>query len=584
MEENRNQMPVPEENEIRLDDESRVKILSPNMMVFKRFIRNRLAIFGLVILVLMFLFSFVGGVISPYRQQDVFRRYEKVPKEYASASINENLRYVNFEGQKLTNTEIAQFVLASNNNRPSFMVDTTEYSYEKIGPDFYQISRHLQVADAITLAGKPRISAIEGITLSQQFISDATAALTSSAAEFESEGVTYFVRRVAKNSVISQKEPVAVTTKLIFDAYEVSARPLLNNAGFVSAAQTSFLNEDPEFTYDGVTYRTEIGEDAATIYKVDGGNEVPFASLSNLTIRPHSPDIFLTVDFKQTISNAINNKQRTFKADNASGEEVEFTINRVNNAFTIYTPMMTQLIDTYGSPSKDHWLGTDSNGMDVLTRLMYGGRISLMVGFVVVLFELFLGVIIGGIAGYFGGTVDTLLMRFVDISVSIPFWPIVIITGSVMDTLEVVPIVRIFLLMGILGLLGWTGIARVVRGQILTLREQDFMVATEATGIRVSKRIFKHLVPNVMPLLIVQATLSLGGIIITEATLSFLGLGIKYPYASWGSIINAATNLHVMTNYWFIWIPAGILIILTVLGFNFVGDGLRDAYDPKMKR
>ncbi len=584
MEENLNKLPVPEEPEIRLDDESRVKVLSPNMMVFKRFIRNRLAIFGLVILVLMFLFSFVGGIISPYRQQQVFRRYERVPKEYASATINESLRYINFEGQALSNTEIAQFVLARNNNRPSFMAAETEFSYEKMGTDFYQISKHSQIADAITLAGKPRISAVEGVTLSQQFITDATAALASSAAEFESEGVAYFVRRVGKNSVISKTEPVAVTTKLIFDAYEISARPLLNNAGFVSAAQESFLNEEPEFTYDGVPYRTEFGEDAATIYKIEGDSEVPFASLSNLTIRPYSPDIFLTVDFKQTVSDAIINNQRTFKADNALGEEVDFTINRVNNAFTIYTPMMTQLIDTYGAPSKEHWLGTDSNGMDVLTRLMYGGRISLMVGFVVVLLELFLGVVIGGIAGYFGGTVDTLLMRFVDIFVSIPFWPIVIITGSVMDTMEVIPIVRIFLLMGILGVLGWTGIARVVRGQILTLREQDFMVATEATGIRVSKRIFKHLVPNVMPLLIVQATLSLGGIIITEATLSFLGLGIKYPFASWGSIINAATNLHVMTNYWFIWIPAGILIILTVLGFNFVGDGLRDAYDPKMKR
>lgn len=584
MEENLNKLPVSEEPEIRLDDESRVKVLSPNMMVFKRFIRNRLAIFGLVILVLMFLFSFVGGIISPYRQQQVFRRYERVPKEYASATINESLRYINFEGQALSNTEIAQFVLARNNNRPSFMVAETEFSYEKMGTDFYQIFKHSQIADAITLAGKPRISAVEGVTLSQQFITDAIAALASSAAEFESEGVAYFVRRVGKNSVISKTEPVAVTTRLIFDAYEISARPLLNNAGFVSAAQESFLNEEPEFTYDSVTYRTEFGEDAATIYKIDGGSEVPFASLSNLTIRPYSPDIFLTVDFKQTVSDAITNNQRTFKADNALGEEVDFTINRVNNAFTIYTPMMTQLIDTYGAPSKEHWLGTDSNGMDVLTRLMYGGRISLMVGFVVVLLELFLGVVIGGIAGYFGGTVDTLLMRFVDIFVSIPFWPIVIITGSVMDTMEVIPIVRIFLLMGILGVLGWTGIARVVRGQILTLREQDFMVATEATGIRVSKRIFKHLVPNVMPLLIVQATLSLGGIIITEATLSFLGLGIKYPFASWGSIINAATNLHVMTNYWFIWIPAGILIILTVLGFNFVGDGLRDAYDPKMKR
>ena len=159
-----------------------------------------------------------------------------------------------------------------------------------------------------------------------------------------------------------------------------------------------------------------------------------------------------------------------------------------------------------------------------------------------------------------------------------------IIFGSILDAYRMESYRRIMLLMVILGLMGWTGIARVVRGQILSLREQDFMTATEALGLRASRRIFRHLVPNVMPLLIVQATMGLGGIIITEATLSYLGLGVKFPQASWGSIIHAAMTMHVMTEYWFAWIPAGILILLTVLGFNFVGDGLRDAFDPKMKR
>ena len=123
--------------------------------------------------------------------------------------------------------------------------------------------------------------------------------------------------------------------------------------------------------------------------------------------------------------------------------------------------------------------------------------------------------------------------------------------------------------MALLGVLGWTGIARVVRGQVLSLREQEFLLAAEATGIRVSRKILRHLLPSVMPLLIVQATINLGEIILTEATLSFLGLGVKYPLASWGSIVNAATDVHVMTNYWFVWIPAGVLIVLTVLGFKF---------------
>jgi len=153
-----------------------------------------------------------------------------------------------------------------------------------------------------------------------------------------------------------------------------------------------------------------------------------------------------------------------------------------------------------------------------------------------------------------------------------------------MDAAHVDPQIRIYYLMLILGVLGWPGTARLVRGQILSLREQEFMTATEATGISVSRRIFKHLVPNVIPQLIVVATMGLGNIILTESTLSYLGLGVKFPYASWGNIISAVSTVYVMTNYWFVWIPAGLLILLTVLGFNFVGDGLRDAFDPKMKR
>jgi peptide/nickel transport system permease protein len=281
---------------------------------------------------------------------------------------------------------------------------------------------------------------------------------------------------------------------------------------------------------------------------------------------------------------AIRNNQEEVLFTHPDGETIEYDIDRVNTNYYIKRETPTTLISMYETPSRDHPLGTDNNGMDVMTRLMYGGRVSLMVGFVVVILEILIGVIIGGISGYFGGGVDTALMRFVDLFNSIPFYPVVIIFGSVMDTLEVDPIVRIFLLMAVLGILGWTGIARVVRGQILSLREQDFMVAAEATGIRTSRRIFRHLVPNVMPLLIVQATAGLGGIIITEATLGFLGLGVKYPLASWGSIINVSSDAYVMTNFWFMWIPAGLLILLTVLGFNFVGDGLRDAFDPKMKR
>ena len=252
--------------------------------------------------------------------------------------------------------------------------------------------------------------------------------------------------------------------------------------------------------------------------------------------------------------------------------------------FSPYGVNDVDLFNMYAGPSREHILGCDSMGRDMLTRLMYGGRVSLIIGFIVEIISTVLGIILGGVAGYFGKWVDNLIMRIVDIFYCIPSMPIIIILGAAMDALRVDPKIRMLYLMLILGFLGWPSMARLIRGQILSLREQEFMTATEACGIRVSRRIFRHLVPNVIPQIIVSVTMGIGGTILTEATLSFLGLGVKFPFASWGNIINDVNNTFVLTTYWFIWIPAGLLLLLTVLAFNLVGDGLRDAFDPKMKR
>ena len=264
--------------------------------------------------------------------------------------------------------------------------------------------------------------------------------------------------------------------------------------------------------------------------------------------------------------------------------ESEMIVNDKVTDYVVVCEQYTYMLDRFAGPSDAHPLGTDGDGMDILARMMAGGRISLLVGFVVVILEIILGVIMGGIAGYFGGWVDNLIMRLVDIFYCIPSMPILIILGSMLDALRLDPYIRLMWLMAVLGFLGWASIARLVRGQILSLREQEFMTATEACGISVSRRIFRHLIPNVIPQLIVTCTMSLGSTILTEATLSFLGLGVKFPFASWGNIINDVNNTYVLTNYWFIWIPAGVCLLMTVLAFNLVGDGLRDAFDPRMKR
>ena len=241
-------------------------------------------------------------------------------------------------------------------------------------------------------------------------------------------------------------------------------------------------------------------------------------------------------------------------------------------------------INSYAPLSSSHLLGTDEKGMDVFIRLMHGGRISLTLGFVVVILETIIGIIMGGIAGYFGGKFDQVIMRIVDMLNCIPTLPILLIASVVIDSWQVESTMRIYYLMLIMTVFGWSGTARMVRGQILYLREQEYIVACEVMGIPTWRRIFKHLVPNIMPQLIVSMTLGLGGIILYESTLSYLGLGIPLPYAAWGTMISASTDPVTMAFYPNLWIPAGILIVVAVLAFNFVGDGLRDAMDPKSKR
>ncbi len=275
--------------------------------------------------------------------------------------------------------------------------------------------------------------------------------------------------------------------------------------------------------------------------------------------------------------------------------KVEYTVKEVDTDgdgvvdFTQVTE--TVLTDNMLSPpSLKHPLGTDSTGKDVLARLMNGGKISLTISFLAVFIITILGIIFGGLAGYFGGAVDNIIMRICDILMCLPGFPILLIVGTIIDGLREGGMTmfdyqyKIYWLMGFLTVISWSGTARLVRGQILSLREQEYMVAAEAMGYSTGRKIFKHLVPNVMPQLIVSMTLSLGSMILYEASLSYLGLGAPEQYAAWGTMINAAKDPDILSNYFNVWGPPGICIIIAVLGFNFIGDGLRDALDPKMRR
>lgn len=249
-----------------------------------------------------------------------------------------------------------------------------------------------------------------------------------------------------------------------------------------------------------------------------------------------------------------------------------------------YTNGKTNLAIMNRPPSWQHWLGTDKLGRDVLTRLLQAGRISLTVGLASMVLSVFIGSLLGAIAGYYRGIVDQIIMRIADLLMTIPSLPLLFIIGALLSDWKVPTDYRMYIVMIMLSFVGWPGLARMVRGQILSIREQEFMQATVVLGLRDRRKLFHHLLPNIVPLLIVIATLNIGGSILMESVLSFFGLGVIAPTPTWGNMIDAANNLiDFQTRPW-LWMPPGLSIFATVIAINIFGDGLRDVLDPKQRK
>ena len=693
------------EKTVDLGDVSRVKVLSPGRQVFKRFIRNRLAIVGTAILLLMFFFSFVFTLFYPYGQKQIFYTYKTQNVDYSLAKINSS--YNGYTVDESVTPE-RKIINAMNSNIKRMLSEGTAeevvlgeenaYLIKEEAPHIFSLSE--LAAEAVASAGNStvKVGTFSNIGKKMEFEGEEIKGLAEEAAKsakgpsgtFTFEGQEYTYEKGAKPKTVdiytvqdgfvytgeeldagfekaateamaagglftyknaqyglskdgerydffALGEPVLARlyTTYTLDTYETGAvvtedfrtkalQAYLAGTSFSSGFQTMELKDAAETEGDASEESGEAAEETAEASEVTeeeftveaAGEDTllikdaegnPFAEFGMITVRRYSGEDSMEYSLKKQVADKIEemlssgekkgtltvnipeqNEEGAYIRDedgNFVMEETEMKITqRLEGEYVLNCDQILYKIDRFADPSSKHMLGTDGDGFDVLARIMYGGRVSLMVGFVVVFIETLLGVIMGGIAGYFGGWVDNLIMRLVDIFYCIPSLPIMIILGALMDAAKIPASQRIWVMMAVLGVLGWAGVARLVRGQILSLREQEFMVATEATGVKVRSRIFRHLIPNVMPQLIVSATMGLGGVILLESTLSFLGLGVKHPLATWGTIINSVTTASAMEHYAFIWIPVGLLICLTVIAFNFVGDGLRDAYDPKAKR
>lgn len=658
--------------EVALDDLSRVKVLSPGRQVFKRFIRNRLAVFGSVMLITMFVFSFIGPLFYAYGQKQIFYKYE--PREVNYGMVKENTAYTGYdvEGDAIVEravnnkmNSIIKSMIAEGRQSMLWKGDDSFYVVSRLADDVYlasvcdseeiatygsavteigsysMVGKKIEYAvknpvegleDAVKAAiasdaqggsfelngvtytyarGKAKSYSITAATDGLQYTGEAldecfAAAVEAASANetFEYDGAVYGLAGadggVARVYRVGDAVPAKVYSRLSFSTYEVGAEV---SDGLRVAALLA-TEAGGSFEAEGRTW-TIANEAGEWVVRDEAGAE--FMELTPYAVRRYNGDDTMEYGLKKALTEkalqlaASGEKSGSIVYDlpmqtengeyvydeegTLSYQETELTLNqRDTGEFVVNCEQIIYVINMFDAPSGAHLLGTDGDGFDVLARIMYGGRVSLMVGFVVVFLETFLGVIMGGLSGYYGGWVDMLIMRLVDIFYCLPSMPIMIILGALMDAMRMDTYIRLLIMMAALGIMGWAGVARLVRGQILTLREQEFMVATEATGIRVKDRIFHHLVPNIMPQLIVQATMGMGGVILTESTLSFLGLGVKHPLATWGTIINSVSSASAMQHYAFIWIPVGLLICVTVIAFNFVGDGLRDAYDPKAKR
>lgn len=237
-------------------------------------------------------------------------------------------------------------------------------------------------------------------------------------------------------------------------------------------------------------------------------------------------------------------------------------------------PYISDLQNFRASPSMTYPLGTDAIGRDVFSRLVYASRVSLSVGLVAVSIYLVIGTVLGVIAGYIGGAVDSFVMRLADVILSFPLLMLIIVIVSVIGP-------SIYNVMVVIGLLGWPSVCRLVRGNVLSLREQEFVVAARAAGVRDFQIAFRHILPNTIAEVVVAGTFGVANAILLEAGLSFLGLGVQPPMSSWGNMLIDAQSLTILESMPWLWVPPGMMIALSVLSINFIGDGLRDALDPR---
>ena len=603
------------------------KIESPSMMAVKAFFRRKLAVAALIVLVGMFLFVFIGPNYFPMEltytdplQANMAPNYTlmKVPDE-----LKDNIRTISgFSDFTVGVSEDNDLYLWGNTKNPLTNVNYAAY------PEAIQEGKVYTAA-----AGSDHIIAI---TTDGQVVGWGNKN-NGQYGVLKNENDPYTqMPDVLLNGTIDPSQ-----VRQLLCGYQATALVMEDGTMYMWGNNNAMLSL-PEFT-KGDKYNTDIQKVAMSNYyaillrqdgTVTGGQTLTFnmqSAVSNTEGTIKNLRSFMKDRTVQDI--AATNNCYAFVMDDGSlvvfgaaeyGEKdipVETTNEKmvaiyggtrhfvaVGESGTVYTwghndggqcdvaglstdmvytgSKQTYLVNEEGELTecagfKGYMMGTDNRGRDILTRIVHGGKMTMTIGAVAVIVSTIIAVIVGCLSGYFGGWVDMLLMRVTEIFSALPFLPFAMMLSYVIRTMPISETTRIFIIMIMLGLLSWTGLARMIRAQVLAEREKEFVIAAQSMGVKENRIAFKHILPNVISIILVNITLDFAGCMLTESALSYLGFGVQQPQPTWGNMLYGANNSIVIQNYWWQWVFPAIFLSIATISINIIGDTLRDVLDPK---
>ena len=581
---------------VNLEEE---EIKTPTRVIVSNFIHNKFAVIGIVLFVIMLCFSFIGGMIKPldllYREPVMSNvrpgdGYLSVPSELNADNT-----------VKISSGVTFSVGLAKNGNLYIWGVDTED--------DVLEMPNNASSNIVDVAAGDRHVVALNKsgdiIGWGQNDFGQAEFGYTQKMSLEDGEKIVKLTAGEKYSALLTNQGRVIVWGATGANALDVIPTDV---QGRVVDFDGSSYNLAVKLDDGTCRILGVVGDMTTNIPEVlkDGSEKVKDIKLSynNAIVLSESGKVYVwggsgdgmlnTPKFKSKIVGVEAARTALYAYDengkvyawgnndlgliNVPSSAKNDTVKMYSDYFQTYAVTKSDKIASWGNDG--YTLGTDAQGRDFLTRLIHGGRITLLVGVIAVIIEMLIGITVGMISGFKGGKIDNLLMRITEIIASIPFMPLVItlsaFIGSSMSTDQ-----KMYLIMIILGFLGWPMMARLVRSQILIEREKDFVLAARALGIKEGSIIIRHILPNVMNICIVNMTLEYANMMLMEAALSFLGFGVQDPTPSWGNMLNGAQTSTVISTYWWQWILPAVCVLIAALSINLIGDALREALDPK---